>query len=509
MMRDLTRRDFLRYVSAGACAGGFALGSGTGWAGESAASKRPNVLWIMMDDCRADAVGCYGKPWARTPNMDACAKRGVRFDVAIIQNPVCIPSRSSMKTGLYCHELGIMNMGKPPAIEPAYARTARRDAPNLVNEWKKVGITPVSVGKRHAYEKDWDHRGDVEGEVSYLGEPKSEDLKRRIEESGRKYPAAITRTHKWAIGGILPLKPEEMDTSRLGDLAVDTLHELTARDEPFFLRVSFHAPHVPCRICESYFIDPAAIDLPLPTEEELKSKPKFERVNIQVYAGADLTVEQIGIARGTYYGMVSLVDAQVGRLVEVLKKSGKLDNTVIVINSDQGFQLGEHGFWKKRCFYEQNVRVPLIISCPRLLPADKVIAEPVEMVDFMPTLMQLSGLDIPFSISGKSMMPLIEGKVSTWKEACFCEHDYSGDMYDELRKDGGHCVMVRTKEWKLIYFKDERLKDHDGLLTDSLYDLQNDAGETRNLYGRAEYESVVQKLKESAQKWEQGTLRES
>jgi len=508
-MQHLNRRDFLRLVSAGA--GTIAAGCLPDKIPPANASveKPPNILWIMMDDCRADALGCCGQPWPKTPNMDALAKAGVRFDAAIIQSPVCVPSRSSMKTGLYCRQLGIMSMGKPPELEPAYAKTAKHHAPNLLNEWKKVGITPVSCGKRHAYEKDWDHRGDAEGEVSYLGEPKSEDLKRRIEASGREYPAAITRTHKWAIGGILPLKPEEMDTWRLGSLAVDTLEELAGRDQPFFLRVSFHAPHVPCRICESYFIDPDTIDLPLPTEEELKSKPRFERENIQTYSGADLAKEQIGIARGTYYGMVSLVDAQVGRLVEVLKKHAKLDNTIIAINSDQGFQLGEHGFWKKRCFYEQNVRVPLIISCPKLLPAGKVIEEPVEMIDFIPTLMQLSGLDVPTSISGRNLMPLIEGKVKNWRPACFCEHDYSGDMYDELRAGGGRCVMVRTKHWKLIYFKDERLEDHDDRTTDSLYDLKNDPGETRNLYGKPEYDSIIKELKELAEKWDQGTLDDS
>ena len=508
-MQHLNRRDFLKFISAGA--GTIAAGC---FAGESTpvngpGNKRPNILWIMMDDCRCDALGCYGRPWPKTPNMDAVAKRGVRFDAAIVQGPVCVPSRSSMKTGLYCHQLGIMSMGKPPEIEPAYANTAKRHAPNLINEWKKVGIKPVSCGKRHAYVKDWDHRGDVTAHVGYLGEPKTEDLKRRIKESGREYPAAVTNTHKWAIGGIVPLKPQEMSTSQLGDQAAETLQELTARKDPFFMRVSFHAPHVPCRISESYFIDPETIKLPVPTDEDLASKPKFERENIQTYAGADLTKEQIGIARGTYYGMVSLVDAQVGKLVEVLKKNGKLDNTIIAINSDQGFQLGEHGFWKKRCFYEQNVRVPLVISCPKLLPAGTIIEEPVEMIDFMPTLLQLSGLDVPASISGKSLMPLIEGKVKKWRPACFCEHDYSGDMYDELRKDGGRCVMVRTRQWKLIYFRDERLKNHNGRKTDSLYDLKNDPGETRNLYGKPEYESIVNELKELAQKWDQGILDES
>ena len=146
----------------------------------------------------------------------------------------------------------------------------------------------------------------------------------------------------------------------------------------------------------AYLIDPDKISLPLPTEEELRNKPLFERENLHVYAGGlDLADEQIRIARGTYYGMVSLDDTQVGRLVKALKIAGPLDRTIIVVNSDQGFQLGEHGLWKKRCFYEQNVCVPLIMSCPELLPSGKVIDEPVGMVDFLPTLLELSGLEVP------------------------------------------------------------------------------------------------------------------
>ena len=138
---------------------------------------------------------------------------------------------------------------------------------------------------------------------------------------------------------------------------------------------------------------PAKIDLPPPTEEELKSKPRFEREQLRIYSGGlDLSREQIGIARGTYYGMISLVDEQVGRLVDCLQKAGVLDNTIIAINSDQGWQLGEHGLWKKRVLYDDNVKAPLVLSCPALLPRGKVVTEPVEMIDFVPTLMDLSGL---------------------------------------------------------------------------------------------------------------------
>jgi len=478
-----------------------------GWASKVYAiggkkSKRPNVLWIMMDDGRADAVGCYGRAWAQTPNMDGIASQGVRFASAIVQNPVCVPSRKSMKSGHYPHTFGLTAMGKPANVPAAYMKKARPNVANLVNCWKQVGINPVNVGKRHAYQKDWISKGDRGALIDFLGNPRGAKAKEKFEKSTQpnRYRRVNIKTHRWMIGGVVPFAPEETQTWRLGDLAVDTLRKLATSKEPFFLRVSFHAPHVPCRVPASYFIDPEKITLALPTEGELKSKPRFERENLHIYAGGlDLNKEQIGICRGTYYGMVSLVDAQVGRLMEVLKKTGLLDNTIIAINSDQGFQLGEHGLWKKRVFYEQNVCVPFILSCPGLLPRERVIDEPVEMLDFLPTLMDLSGLDVPESISGRSLMPLIRGDIKQWRPACFCEIDHSMSMYEELRKGTGRRVMVRTKEWKLVYFMDERVPDKDG----ALYNLKTDGDEKENLYAKRQYRHIVRHLEGLAEEWDQ------
>jgi len=493
----ISRRTFLRTVGSGLV---FAAVSPVLGVGERKKS-RPNVLWIMFDDCRADALGCYGKPWAKTPNMDRIAANGVRFEDAIIQSVVCVPSRSVMMTGFYPHTLGVTAMGDPPAVTPGYMSKARSHPPALIDSFARVGIKPVNVGKLHAYGKAWDLRGDVHPHFHATGQPRDEKTRQIMKESSSDYPHAVTKTHKWVIGGTIPLEPEQMSTSQLGNSAVETLDELAGAEEPFFLRVSFHAPHVPCRIPKSKMIDPDSIDLPLPDEKELNSKPSFERNNLRIYGEADLTSEQIKLSRATYYSMVSMVDEQVGKLLETLAKHGKVDNTIIAINSDQGFQLGEHGLWKKRVFYEQNVKTPFILSCPELLPKGKVIEEPVELIDFVPTLMDLADLDIPDGIDGRTMMPLITGKVKQWKEACFAEHDYSGDMYDELRRDGGRCVMVRTKQWKLVYFKDSRVENING----SLYNLKEDPGEKYNLFGKPEYELVTGYLRGLADKWDSKT----
>ena len=201
--------------------------------------------------------------------------------------------------------------------------------------------------------------------------------------------------------------------------------------------------------------------------------------------------------------MVSLVDEQVGRLVDCLRAAGVLDDTIIAINSDQGWQLGEHGLWKKRVLYDDNVKSPLVLSCPALLPKGKVIAEPVELIDFVPTLMDLSDLPIPDSISGRSLMPLIRGDVTEWREACFCEIDHSMSMYDELRQGTGRRVMVRTKEWKMVWFMDKRVTDKDG----ALYNLRSDPDETVNLYGRPQVADVVDYLERLCRQWDRGTAR--
>lgn len=503
----MQRRQFIRNSTAGILGAGLARNYDFGdnkvqESGYSHTLPRPNILWIMLDDCRYDTVGCYGRSWAVTPNIDKLAQEGVRFDTAIVQNPVCVPSRRSMKTGFYAHEVGPVEMGREPDIPAGYLdrekMTCISDSPNLLDAWTSMGMKPISFGKIHGFPASFDDRGDAEVLLDVNGNPTEYFIRKFGEDSPvLKGERIFTRTHHWQIGGILPIKPEDTETWRLCDLALETLERTARRPEPFFLRVSFHAPHVACYVPEAYYIDPVNIRLPFPTDEELQSKPLFEQGPLRTYCGADLSPHQAGLCRGTYYGMVSLVDVQVGRLVRALEQAGQLDNTIIAFTSDQGFQLGEHGLWKKRVFYEANVRVPLILRYPKGLPGGRVILEPVELVDFLPTLMELSGLKAPGNIRGASMMPLINGSRSKWREACFSEIDHSQSMYDELRQGTGRRVMVRTREWKLDYFRDQRVSNKDG----ALYNLIKDPGEQRNLYHDARFKDIIFDLEQMVHEW--------
>jgi len=451
----------------------------------AAAPARPNILWIMLDDCRPDALSCYGQPWARTPNMDRVAAEGARFAAAVTQCPICVPSRSSMKTAHYCHEFGLMSMGDPP-VDPPYLYNAVSPLPDLLRHWTDAGSQPACVGKVHAYRDDW----------SVKDRPRFRESDRRAE--GKQYAPVNLTTHGWQIGGTVPNHPADTRTALIGDGAIEKLDEMAAAGAPFFLRISFHAPHVPIEVPPEFMIDPDSVKLPLPTQEELDSKPRFEREQLRIYAGTlDLTPEAIQVARGTYYGMVWQVDHEVGRILAKLDELGLRENTIIAINSDHGLQLGEHGLHKKRNFYEQTILSPLILSMPARIQPGKVIEEQVELIDFLPTLLDLSGMPLPGGIRGRSLVPLMEGR-GEGRAAAFAEIDQSGSMYDELRKDSGRQVMVRTREWKLVAFRDPRVKDPDG----ALYDLKADPGETRNLYADPAHRETVARLEGLLDAWE-------
>ncbi len=470
------------------------------------ADVMPNILWINLDDARADALGSYGKSWAQTPNMDMLASKGVRFHNAIVQNPVCVPSRNSMKSGYYAHETGPVGMGKVPEIQGDYIDQLKMEqinnSPCLLDIWTDAGIKPVNVGKIHARHSSFDARGDAPVLLNHIGNPTRffMDSIGDMEDLFVGGLTAKTRKYNWLLGGILNVQPELTETWRLGDMAINELRALKNKEKPFFFRVSFHAPHVACYVPKEYYLDPAGIDLAIPTDHELSLKPDFEKGPLNIYAGADLNHEQIDLARGTYYGMVTLVDVQVGRILSFLENDGLLDNTIVAITSDQGFQLGEHGLWKKRVFYEGNVRAPLILYYPKSLPKNLVVEEPVELIDFIPTLLELSGFEVPDDIRGRSLMPLINGNVKEWRKACFSEIDHSQSMYDELRQGSGRRVMVRTKEWKLVYFMDNRVKDKDG----ALYNLQTDPDEKINLYKDSNYLEVIKMLEALADAWDRG-----
>ena len=462
----------------------------------------PNILWIMMDDLRPDALGCYGTPWARTPHLDALAERGVLFERAYAQNVVCRSSRASMLTGQYCHTVKDMEMGAEPEVPAPYFRDEEYDQIHLPSVLARLGMLPLNVGKTHW--SDWWQN------IPYDAYPRAEwarfepPLKRQYDLvqifAPQTFPPPSFRHQvAWTIGGSNPF--EKTGSRSITNAALAELDELLAAEKPFFLRVSYFDPHVPILTPPEFMVPADSVKLAMPTQSELDSKPLFERLQLSQYGSVQhLSQREVQLARGSYYGLVSYVDHHIGRIVAKLQKSGQLDNTLIVFNTDQGLQLGEHGLYKKRVFYEQTVAVPLIFSWPLRLPKSLVIDELVELVDFLPTVMDLVGVEVPAGIAGRSLLPLIHGQVDSWRPAVFSEIDHAVSGYTALRLYSGRRVMVRTKEWKLIYFRDPRAAAAHG----ALYNMSSDPGETRNLYDKPQFADIIASLEQTVDDWDSG-----
>jgi arylsulfatase A-like enzyme len=452
------------------------------------AKEKPNILWIMTDDERLDAIGAYGAPWAQTPVVDKLAENGVRFQNAIATTPVCMPVRMSMLTGLYGHNTGMMsNRGR-----------LKVDFEPLTLPFQKAGYQVANFGKLHGNMK---LAFPIRGPRPTYGGPASSPTQLKAPFEPKKFNV-INLPDFVIVSGTYPLQQEQTEagiTTQQVLKFIDT--ELRA---PFFLRVSYIAPHSPVLAPKPYdtLIDPQAIKLHLPTEAELASKPRWEQNRLRSWVGSygKLTEQQIRQSWVSYYGLASFVDKEMGRVITALDKKGLLANTIIVFMSDQGVEMGEHGFYMKRNFYEDTVKFPFIISWQENIPSGLVIDEQVEIIDLLPTLLDMVGFDVPENIDGKSAWPLIQGKTDRFREYTFSEINHLKSQYDHLKIDSGRRVMVRTNEWKLIFWIDKT--EPDG----ALYHLVRDPKERHNLFGDSHYADIRNQLMQRAFAWDKAVM---
>jgi arylsulfatase A-like enzyme len=450
------------------------------------AEEKPNILWIMTDDERSDAIGAYGAPWAHTPVVDRLAENGVRFQNAIATTPVCMPVRMSMLTGRYAHNTGLMsNQGQ-----------LKMDFEPLTLPFQKAGYQVANFGKLH-----WNMRSafPIRGPHPTYGGPASSPIQLKEPFDPKKFNV-INLPDFVIVSGTYPLPPEQTEA---GITTQQVLKFIDSElQEPFFLRVSYIAPHSPVLAPTPYdtLIEPQTIKLHLPTEAELASKPCWEQNRLRPWVGSygKLTEQQIRQSWSSYYGLASFVDHEMGRIVTALDKKGLLANTIIVFNSDQGVEMGEHGFYMKRNFYEDTLKIPFIISWRENISTGLVIDEQVEIIDLLPTLLDMAGLDIPKKIDGKSAWSLIQGKTDKFREYTFSEIDHLNSQYDRLKIDSGRRVMVRTNEWKLIFWINRT--EPDG----ALYNLISDPKERHNLFGDSQYADIKNQLMQQAFAWDKG-----
>jgi len=382
----------------------------------SRTEARPNVLFLICDDLNCD-IGCYGHALVQSPNIDRLAAHGLRFRNAYCQYPLCGPSRASLMTGMYPDQTLI----RKNAIR---IRERVPDVVTMSQLFRRHGYTATRVGKIYHYgvpadigtdghddPDSWDHK------VNPCGRDKDDEPK-----IFSLRPGKFGGTLSWlAADGA-----DEQQTDGIGATEAIRLLEGYAKNKtPFFLAVGFYRPHTPYVAPKRYFdlYPRERISVPqvpkgyldtLPTPARKSITRKKEQVNLR----ADLARQAIQ----AYYASITFVDAQIGRVLDALRELGLGDNTIVILTSDHGYHMGEHGHWQKTTLFENAAQVPLIVSIPKMKTAGKSTAAPVEMLDFYPTLAQLCGLPTPDHLSGVSLVPVLEDVTAKPRKAALTQY---------------------------------------------------------------------------------------
>lgn len=441
-----------------------------------------NVLFIISDDLRPE-LGTYGNPIIKTPNIDRLAARGVRFDRAYAQYPLCNPSRTSLLNGHYPTETGVMDNNK-------YFRATHPDYVTLPQYFKAQGYATLRIGKIF--------HGGIDDEVSWTegGEPVDPAIVNRGPSgqapAGNARPTdpdeteGVTKGLSRAAASdrivVLEGEGETHGDYKAATRAVDYLERY--KDKNFFLAVGFVKPHSPPTAPRKFFdlYDPARIELPPDFAPRPSAPPGFPEIsvprrNADLFIGRDASPTEAREMIRAYYASTSFVDAQVGRVLDALERLGLRDKTIVVFWGDHGYHLGEKGKWSKAySLYEVGVRVPLIIAVPGARGQSS--PRTVELLDLYPTLAELCGLPRPPGIEGRSLAPLLRNPGASWNHPAFTVTLFQGKLGRS----------VRTERWRYAEWEEGRA----GAM---LFDHTNDPHELKNLADDPAHAKTVREMK--------------
>ncbi|MFI6347068.1 sulfatase [Streptomyces sp. NPDC050560] len=458
-------------------------------------TTRPNVLWICTDQQRWDTLGSAGNTWTRTPHLDALAEGGVVFDAAYTQSPVCTPSRASFLTGRYPRTTGARQNGQSLSEHEVLVTRTLADAGYVCGLAGKLHLSAahpsVSPGTeprvRDGYsEFHWSHHPDPDWPTN--------EYEHWLRERGTTYSTPFLEGSHHVMEG---MPEEDHQTTWCANKAVEFIEAHEDFENPWLFSVNIFDPHHP-------FDPPAAYlrryldrldEIPLPAYEdgELDTKPVFQRIDHEgAYGGNEdfsyprMSDREHRLVRAAYWAMCDLIDAQVGRMLDALGRTGQRDNTIVVFSTDHGEMLGDHGIYLKGpYFYEAAVRVPLIVSFPGRVPPGRRAPELVELVDIAPTLLDAAGLPRTPGMQGRSLWPRLSGQDDTAepREDVYCEYYNAMPWHPDPKPQA---TMIRTAAHKLVAFH--------GLDTGELYDLTADPGEHTNLWDSEDHAALKAEL---------------
>lgn len=465
-MASIHRRDFLRSAAVAALPRGAAPAGG-----------RPNILLLMSDQHRGECLGADGNAVIRTPNLDRLAAAGVRFRCAYSSTPTCTPARAALLTGMSPWSHGMLGYGKVAEHYPV-------ELPRLVRD---AGYYTTGIGKMH-----WTPQRALHGFHRTI-----------LDESGREESPGFRSDYRsWLFSeapeanpeptGIdwngyaakpFPLPERLHPTAWVAETAIHFLRDYR-RAEPWFLKVSFERPHSPYdpppRWLDRY------ADAPLPPARAGRWADKYrpgDRGIPDPWHG-DFGPEAVRRARQGYYGSVSFVDEQIGRILETLDARGWLRNTLIFFLADHGDMLGDQYLWRKGYAYQPAARIPMLLHWPEGLDqarTGQTIARPVEIRDVLPTLLDAAGAALPPAVEGRSLLALARRPDGDWRPWIDLEHDivYSPENHWNALTDGA---------WKYIF--------HAYSGQEQLFDLAKDPYELSDLAGDAAFASRLRQWRE-------------
>jgi N-acetylglucosamine-6-sulfatase len=413
-------------------------------------AKRPNVLFVLTDDQRWDALGCAGHEWFKSPHLDRLAKEGVQFTNAFVTTSLCSPSRASMLSGVYAHRHKVLNN----------FTDYPEDLPNYPRQLQAAGYETAYIGKWHMGEDDDRQRPGFDHWMSHKGQGNYWDNEFNINGKREVRKGYYTRV--------------------VSDAAIDWLKQ--KHDKPWCLVVGQKAPHGGPIIPEPKYehaFDQIPIKKPASYDffKTAQGKPAWIEEAWPTWHGAGgplYNIKDYDKFVRAYYGTLGSVDESMGQIYDTLKDLGVLDDTLIIFTSDNGFVLGEHGRVDKRVMYEPSIRIPLVVRYPKLAKPGTVIDHTVLSLDLAPSILDICGAPPLANINGKSFKPLLQGSDKPLHKSWLYEYNYEPQFAYTPNVRG-----IRTDTWKYI-----RYPHGDGTAdryTAELYNLAKDPHELRNL----------------------------
>lgn len=437
-------------------------------------SRQPNIVFFFTDDQRFDTIAALGNSEIQTPNIDRLVSMGTSFTQAHIpcgtSGAVCMPSRAMLLTGRTLFHIEREGQSIPP------------EHTTLGETLQQAGYRTFGTGKWHNGTASFARSFTDGGEIFFGGMWDHWNVPACDFDPTGQYdqakPWIKDAFHTRDVTTVIAdhLTPGKHSTELFGDVSVKFIEEYAAAD-PFFMYISFMAPHDPRSMPEEFLnlYDPEQITLPENYMDEHPFDFGVSQIRDEVLAPYPRTPRIVRQHLAEYYAMISHLDHEVGRVMQALKEKGEFENTIFIFAGDNGLALGQHGLFGKQNHYEHSIRVPLIFAGPDI-PAGEQRSTYAYLLDIFPTLCDLLGIGTPVSVEGQSLLPCIKDGTATNRKLLYF-------AYTDMMRS------VKDERYKLVEYI------HDGCNTTQLFDLLEDPAEVNNLIDQPEYEERIEQLR--------------